>query len=156
MVKLDSSNIFAEITKRKFESCNNILAFARKPKIESAEEFRSILFDYTCEKLLETDENHVILNDLRHIFQRLDRQFESTEEQEEFYRNYMFCVKDAYDEVTGLVHLIEERKDYTGELPFFENDRIVVGPTMSNETATIWIYDQFEKEIESSKQKVKK
>ena len=54
---MNSNDIYKETTERVVKLSGGILSLAFISKEERAKNFKRALFDYTCEKLLETDEN---------------------------------------------------------------------------------------------------
>lgn len=151
---MDSKNIFIETTKRVVELSGGIIGLAFVSKEQRAENFKRALFDYTCEKLLETDENQVIVEEVGLVFEKLDSQFTSQEEKDAFYTNYVHCIMAQYSALTETPYTWEQKEIVEeGEYPRIENDTLLTTTENSKEETAIWLFREFDKKLQQSKVK---
>lgn len=158
---MNSNDIYEKITEKIVELASDghikiagipIMA-AFQSKTEHAEFYRKALYDYSIEKLFETDENKVIVEDLSFIFARFEEQFTSQTEKDAFYNHYVCSILSSYNELTGKKRTWRRvAENVPGEYPNIDNDYIT-RIDMTNKDAAIWLFKKFEKEIETQKRK---
>ena len=154
---MNSNDIYKETTERVVKLSGGILSLAFISKEERAKNFKRALFDYTCEKLLETDENQVIVEEIGLVFEKIDSQFTSEEEKDAFYTNYIHCILAQYSVLTENPYIWEETPSVEpDEYPRFENDKFITPSTKSKEEIAIWLFREFDKKLKPTKAKQKK
>lgn len=130
------------------------LSIAFESKTDMADIFKKAIFDYSIEKLEDKEENKIIVEDMGFIASRLNEQFVSAEEKEEFYKNYAQCLLGVHSQLieTKLVwdDVAESAK---GEYPRIEGENFLTRPSTTNEEVTIWLFREFEKKLKEEKQK---
>lgn len=156
---MNSNDIYEKITEKIIElSSNGHIKIAGIPvmvafqsKVDQAEFYRRALYDYSIEKLFETDDNKVIVEDLSFIFARFENQFASQSEKDAFYNNYVCSILASYNELTGKKRTWRRADtNESGEYPSID-DEFVTRTDMDNKDAAIWLFKRYEKEIEVQK-----
>lgn len=145
---MDTKNINRNINERIIKMSGGIIGVLLQPPTETAQYFKRALFDYSIEKLLDTDENKVIVEDIGVIFSRLDKQFTSRLEQEKFYHNYVLCILDKYSELIGTEiswELVSEESPKT--FPRIEECCFLTKRTTTSEEAAIWLFRQYDQKL---------
>ena len=159
---MNSNDIYEKVTEKIVElSSDGYIKIAGIPimvafqsKTDQADYYRKALYDYSIEKLFETDDNKVIVEDLSFIFARFEEQFTSQEEKDAFYNNYVCSILASFNELTGKKRTWRRvAENVPGEYPNIDNDYIT-RIDMTNKDAAIWLFKRFEKKREEeSKQK---
>lgn len=160
---MNSNDIYESIAEKVMELSGNIkimgipITVVFLSKIEYAEIYKRALYDYSIEKLFETDENKVIVEDLSFIFERFENQFTSKEEKDNFYNNYICSILSTFNELTGKSCTWRRVDDDTsGDCPMIDDD-FVTNVDMDNKDAAIWLFKRYEQEIaELKREKDKK
>lgn len=151
---MSSNDFFESMAERIIEKASydamvlpfGIVAFESKSQM--AELFKKALFDYSIEKLDDKDENKVIVEDLGFIMSRLNEQFTSTEEKDDFYQNYAQGLLGVYGELIGVkLEWDDVAETSEGEYPKIEGDTFYTKPSTTCEEATIWLFKQMEKKL---------
>lgn len=158
---MNSNDIYERVTEKIVElSSNGQIKIAGIPimvafqsKTDQAEFYRRALYDYSIEKLFETADNKIIVEDLSFIFARFEEQFTSQEEKDAFYNNYVCSILASFNELTGKKRTWRRvTETESGEYPNIDDD-YVTRTNMSNKDAAIWLFKRYEKEIETQKRK---
>ena len=162
---MKSDDLYISITKRIISLATNdaketflgipiIIAFSTPT--EKAKLFKKAIFDYSIEKIEETEENKIIVEDIEFIFSRLDRQFSCEKEKEEFYKNYAHCILSEYGELIGTnLTWLDVESAEKEECPKIEDDVFKVPTATSYETSAVWLFRELEKELQKKEEKPK-
>ena len=151
---MNSNDIYEKVTEKIVElSSDGYIKIAGIPimvafqsKTDQADYYRKALYDYSIEKLFETDDNKVIVEDLSFIFARFEEQFTSQEEKDAFYNNYVCSILASFNELTGKKRTWRRvAENVPGEYPNIDNDYIT-RIDMTNKDAAIWLFKRFEKD----------
>lgn len=157
---MHSNDIYEKVTEKIIElSSNGHIKIAGIPvmvafqsKVDQAEFYRRALYDYSIEKLEDTEENKIVVEDLSFLFARFENQFASQAEKDSFYNNYVCSILGSYNELT------EKKRTWrrvdineSGEYPSIDDD-FVTRTDMDNKDAAIWLFKKYEKELERQKQ----
>lgn len=121
---------------------------------ETIKFFKPALFDYTINKLSITEENRVLVEDLSLIFKKLEPQFSSTREKQLFYKNYVFCLLNHYSQVIrkSLVwEVVSKEEKENSTFPRIVGNNFQTKEQTSYEEATLWLFTEYEREIEKQK-----
>ena len=156
---MNSNDFFESIAERIIEKASDdamVLPFgivAFESESQMAELFKKALLDYSIEKLDDKDENKVIVEDLGFIMSRLNEQFTSKEEKEDFYQNYAQGLLGVYSELMGVkLEWDDVAETAEGEYPKIEGDTFYTKPSTTCEEATIWLFKQMEKKLNPFKE----
>lgn len=154
-----NKRIIEKVTGRRIERYNGVsVSIEFQSPEDKAKHFKRALLDYSIEKLDDTEENKVIVEDMGFIFSRLNEQFSCQKEKDAFYKNYAYCVLSAYEELTNtpLVWQIVTDSEPDG-YPKIDQGYFQVTPTTSDEDATIWLCRQYDQELKKKeKEKIMK
>ena len=123
-----------------------IVAFESREQM--AELFKKSLVDYSIEKLSDTEENKIVVEDINFIITRLNDQFTSTQEKDDFYQNYAQGLLGVYGELIEVKLEWDDVAENTeGEYPRIEGDTFYTRPSTTCEEATLWLFKQLEKKL---------
>lgn len=153
---MDSSDILEQLIKIRIGSA------LQGKGIKPSDDFKPFLYEYTTNFLEDSEENRIVVDDLRYLFPRLNKQFSSLEEKEAFYDNYVRLLLSEYSALTRtLLSVVKERKE-DGEPPFeIVDGTLSIDDAASSEETALWLFSEYEarlkeKSEEKGKQKVKR
>ena len=127
------------------------------------ENFELALFNYTSRKIRAAGISDTLVYDLRMLFDVIDTRFNTKEEMDDFYQNYVFCLINhcnmldkeklmlweevSEDNAENTYPSIEE-KDY---IRFFQT-----GPKTSKKEAALWLFSYMDNNYKAKKEYSKK
>ena len=127
-----------------------IVAFESREQM--AELFKKSLVDYSIEKLSDTEENKIVVEDINFIITRLNDQFTSTQEKDDFYQNYAQGLLGVYGELIEVkLEWDDVAENAEGEYPRIEGDTFYTRPSTTCEEATLWLFKQLESKLKETK-----
>lgn len=153
---MESNNIGVDVRAKMVKKSGGAFPFLFASPLETAQSFKEAIIEYSVDKLIDIAENKVIVDDLSYIFARLDTQFASKKEQEEFYQNYVFCILSQYGELVGKsFSWIKSYSLSTGKsaYPLIEEDRFITHVTTPNKQSAIWLFKEYERKLKKQEQK---
>lgn len=168
---MNSNDIYEKVAEKMIElSCDSgsgikiagiPVVIAVQSNIDQADFYRRALYDYTIEKLEDSEENKVVVEDLGFLFSRLENQFTSSLERSEFYNNYICSILGAYNEMTGVKLTWKRVSDDPLQEPSIVDEALVTGDDIDNCDVAVWLFRHYETELrdfknrEEQKQKTK-
>lgn len=112
-------------------------------EIDSA--FKIALFESLTDRLILDEENKTTVDDLRFIFDRLDRSFASLNEREDFYGGVVVAIIYAYSNIGTLSGWKISSSSEDGVFPRIENRTLVTARSASNVDTALWLFNEYEK-----------
>lgn len=112
-----------EFLKEKGIVNNPLTIYTKERKKEAIDTLTDGLLEYSCQKLYEQGDTKDVVMDLSILFDRLDS-YIAPNEQEMFYRHYVFCMLNTYNSLENTNYMWSPEMDETEDTnyPRFEKE----------------------------------